>query len=227
MDFLTRGGEYLSRFPDFLLVGRDAELQRLISILMRGRSNSAILLGSGGVGCSSICIGIQAAKSASDAPFDLVNKRLFWLDTNGLFSSGNGEQTSHAFSKIIGRLTKTPESILIIDDTRDFIEAARNGGSGHFINALLAALRERRTQIILEVKDDDLDLVLKSHSDIKELFTVLPIDEPVGDSLLSIVRTSASALSKHHGIKINGEAIRRAIELTNKYRSRDARSQPA
>lgn len=224
MDHLIRGSEYLARFPNFRLVGRDLDLGRLTSILMRNRASSVILVGPGGVGCSALCVGVQAAKAAEDAPFDLVSKRLFWLDTNGLFS--NGEGVNHAFQKIIGRLNRTPDDVLIIEDTRDFIEACRNNNTTHFINALIALVRDNRLQIIFEAKDDDLDTVLKAHSDTKELFTILPIEEPAGTTLTEIVRIISDGLAAHHGIKVDDDAVLAAIELTNKYHSRDGRAQP-
>jgi ATP-dependent Clp protease ATP-binding subunit ClpB len=229
MDFLTKGAEYLARYEDFRLVGRDQELKRLTSVLMRNYANSVILVGAGGVGCTTICVGIQAAKTLPDAPFDIINKRLFWLDSDGLFSSGNTEETNHAFHRIITRLNEIDEAILIVEDTRDFIEACRNNNTMHFINALLVAVRNGRTQVIFETKDDDLDSILKSHSDMRELFTILPVDEPTGEALVAIVTAAATVLAKHHGVEVTKDAIDAAIEFTNRYHTRDpglSRAQP-
>ena len=148
MNHLIRGDDYLARVPNFKLVGREAELKKLSSILIRSKANSVLLVGPGGVGCTALCMGLQASKKDPDAPFDIVNKRIFWLDTDGLFSSGDATRINESFQKIMNRLYRTPESILIIEDMRDFIEAARNIGCLHFINALTprdqVATRPRR-----------------------------------------------------------------------------------
>ncbi len=229
MDFLIKGTDYLAQYDDFRLVGRDAELERLVSILMRKHANSVILMGAGGVGCTTLCVGIQAAKTQPNVPFDILKKRLFWLDADRLFSLGDSESINHGFQRIINRLEQTNESILIIEDTRDFIEACRINGTTHFITALLVAVQTKKTQAILEIKDDDLETVLKAHSDMRELFTILPIDPPTGDNLEQIVTVAASSLSRHHGIPVTTEAIKAAIELTNRNQTRDVglnRSQP-
>ena len=60
--------------------------------------------------------GGKGGKKDPDAPFDIVNKRIFWLDTDGLFSSGDATRINESFQKIMNRLYRTPESILMIED---------------------------------------------------------------------------------------------------------------
>src|SRR5688572_24879352 len=229
MNHLIRGDDYLARVPNFKLVGREAELKKLSSILIRSKANSVLLVGPGGVGCTALCMGLQASKKDPNAPFDIVNKRIFWLDTDGLFSSGDSTRINDSFQKIMNRLYRTPESILIVEDMRDFIEAARNVGSMHFINALTLAIKSNKTQMILEARDEDLDVVLKAHSDLRELFTLIDLQEPTGDALLHIVEDSATHLQGFHKIRIAPDAVKASIELTTKYRARDGginRAQP-
>jgi ATP-dependent Clp protease ATP-binding subunit ClpB len=229
MHNLIRGDDYLARHPNFKLVGREAELRKLSSILIRSKANSILLVGPGGVGCTALCMGLQASKKDPNAPFDIVSKRIFWLDTDGLFSSGDSTRINDSFQKIMNRLYRTPESILIIEDMRDFIEAARNVGSLHFINALTLAIKSNKTQMILEARDEDFDVVLKAHSDLRELFTLIDLQEPTGDALQRIVEDSAGQLQAFHKIRIAPDAIASAIELTTKYRARDGginRAQP-
>ena len=114
LDFLIRGNDYLSNYhPDFELIGRDEEVNKLAAVLMRSQSNSALLVGQFGVGGSAICKGLQQAKHAQDAPFDLICKRFFWLDSDGLFASGDPVLINESFSKTLNTLNKTPNSVLI------------------------------------------------------------------------------------------------------------------
>jgi ATP-dependent Clp protease ATP-binding subunit ClpB len=229
MDYLIRGDDYLAKSPNFKLVDREAALARLTSVLVRSKSNSVLLVGPAGVGCTALCMGLQASKKAPDAPFDIVSKRIFWLDTDGLFSQGDPVKVNESFQRIIKRLYRTPESILIIEDTKDFIEACRNNGSLHFINALALAIKTNKTQAILEARDEDLDVILKAHSDIRDLFTMIDLEEPVGEALYKIVEDAAKTLQEFHKIRIAADAVAAAIELTTKYRSRDGgidRAQP-
>lgn len=228
-NFLITGSDYLAKHPNFKLVGRNHELERLSAILMRNSANSVLLAGAGGVGITALALGLQARKADPDAPFDIVAKRLFWLDTDGLFASGDTNEINKSFQKIMEILKRTPDSILLIEDTRDFIDGARNNGVGHFINALTSSIKNGYTQAILEVRDDDLDLVVKAHSDLRECFTLMDLGEPSGTELAEITSKNAETLFQHHGIRIDDVAVATAIELTNKYRTRDpglSRAQP-
>ena len=177
-DYLTRGQDYLENSDNFELVGREEEVKKLTGILMRKRANSVLLVGCGGVGCSAIAMGLQQCKKDPNAPFDLISKRFFWLDTDGLFSSGDPIEINEAFGKTLRTLKRTPDSILVIDDMKDFIEAARNNGCSNLINALMRTIKKKDAQVIFETRDEDLDVVLKSHSDMRELYTLLDILEP-------------------------------------------------
>lgn len=229
MQFLISGNELLSKHPDFKLVGRANDMKRLTSVLMRNKAASVILVGPGGVGTSALVMGLQALKDDPNVPFDIVSKRIFWLKTDELFSSGNHEEINKGFNGVLTILKRTPDSILVIEDARDFIEAARNNGCSHFINSLNACLKAGETQVILEVRDPDIDMVLAAHSDMKQCYTVVDLNEPFGQDLVDIARSNAERLSKHHDIRIEDDAVLTAIELTNKYRTRDSslsRAQP-
>ena len=229
MQFLISGREVLAKNKDFKLVGRDNDLKRLSSVLMRDKAASVILVGPGGVGITALCMGLQAAKDDPNVAFDIVSKRIFWLRTDELFGQGNVEAITKGFNSVIAILKQTPDSILVIEDTRDFIEACRNNGCSHFINSLNACLKAGDTQVILEAKDQDLDMIMSSHSDMRQCYTLIDLAEPIGNDLAEIVKNNSKSLEQHHGIAIDPDAIDTAIDLTNKYRTRDAslsRAQP-
>ena len=111
---LISGSEMLAARPGFKLVGRDEALQRLTSILIRSNANSVLLYGPGGVGCSSLVRGLQALKAEPNAPFDIVRKRFFWVDTDCLFSLQDDSQISTEFANILSRMARTPDLVSVI-----------------------------------------------------------------------------------------------------------------
>jgi len=216
---MIRGADYLSRYPNFKLVGRDQEIERISSILIRKMSNSLLLTGPAGVGTSALVLGLQAMKDIPGTSFDIISKRLFWLDTDRLFSSGDGREINDNFQKMLRQLHQTPDSILIIPDTSNFIEAANNTGNSHFINAINSIDKAYSTfQVIMEVRDENLTKVLKWNTAISELYTLYDVKEPVGESLMQIVTSASDSLRLHHDINIDSSAIAEAIHLTSKYR---------
>jgi ATP-dependent Clp protease ATP-binding subunit ClpB len=229
-DFLIRGGDYLAKQPHFELVGRDSELNKITRALMRKKANNVLMVGNGGVGCSAIAMGLQASKSDPDAPFDIVSKRNFWLDSDGLFSSGDPAIINEAFQKTLKTLSSASDAVLHLDDFKDFIDAARSNGCPNLINGLMRALKQGKFQAVLEVREEDMETVLKCHSDMRESFTMIDITEPSAEALNDIIEKVAQGrLETHHKIKISETAIATAIDLTNKYRVRDlglSRAQP-
>jgi len=215
---LIRGSEQLAKYPNYTLVGRDHDLERISSILIRKLSSSLLLTGPAGVGISALVLGLQAAKDRQGTPFDVITKRLFWLDTDSLFSSGDSQKINDDFQRILKQLDQIPESVLIIKDTLNFIEAAQNTGNAHFINALNNVDKSTYFQVILEVRDEQLTKVLKWNSAISELYTLYDVKEPASVELQQIVSSAAEGLAAYHKIGIDPSAVDEAIHLTSKYR---------
>jgi ATP-dependent Clp protease ATP-binding subunit ClpB len=223
---LISGSDYLAKYPGFKLIGRTEELRKLSSILVRKRANSVLLVGPAGVGTTALTLGLQALKLDPNAPFDIVEKRLYWLDTDSLFSDPT--TTRADFDRLMRHLATTPDSVLLIEDTRDFIDAARVSNNAHFINAITAAVKTQKTQVILETRDQDLEAVLKWHSDIRESYTLMDLPEPSREFLPAIIDGIAEGLTAHHRIRISQGARDTALALTTKYPTDEnlSRAQP-
>lgn len=228
-EFLLNGGDVLKASPNFKLIGRKDILNDLCGILTQSSANSVIACGAGGVGISALALGLQARKLDDDAPFDIVNKRFFWLDTDGLFGLGEADAIRKQFNSIFNVLNRTPDSVLIVEDTLDLIEALRNFGMLHVINALNSMVKEKKTQVFLEVRDKDLTEIYRTHSDFREHYTFFQVEEPTGTELQEIVFASAKNLEGYYSVRIDSKAVETAILLTNKYRALDTglnRAQP-
>lgn len=219
--FLLNGSDVLKKRPDFKLIGRADEFTDLCSILTQSSANSVIASGPGGVGISAMALNLQACKADPAAPFDIVSKRLFWLDTDGLFGIGDNVAIDKEFKSLFAILNRTPESVLIVEDTIDMIEALRNCGMMYIINALNSLVKAKKTQAYLEVRNKDLGEVYKAHSDFREHYTLFDLVEPVGAELDEIVRSLADTLERAYTIRIFPKAVTAAIDLSSRYRSID------
>ena len=220
-NFLITGSEKLGGRKNFKLVGRAEKFEELCTILTRMESNSVIVSGPSGVGITTLALALQARKADADAPFDIVNKRLFWLDTDGLFGLGENDAIVKQFKGIFAILDRTPDSVLIVEDTLDLIGALNNSGLMHIVNALTAMVKAKKTQVFLEVREADLTQVFKCHSDFRDHFTLMDLTEPVGAELEEIVLHGARDLEESYEVRIDPAAVKAAIEMSSKYRSLD------
>ena len=220
-NFLITGSEKLACRRNFKLVGRAEKFEELCTILTRMESNSVIVSGPSGVGITTLALALQARKADPDAPFDIVNKRLFWLDTDGLFGLGDNDAIVSQFKAIFATLNRTPDSVLIVEDTLDLIGALHNSGLMHIVNALTAMVKAKKTQVFLEVREADLTQVLKCHSDFRDHFTLMDLTEPVGAELEEIALHGARDLEESYEVRIDPAAVRAAIDMSSKYRSLD------
>ncbi len=226
--YVIHGRDYLALRPDFELVGRDDELAAISNVLLRMTTDNVVLTGRPGVGLSSIILGLEASKEKLETPFAIVEKRFYWLDTDALFASGDAKQINEGFRRMIRTVTRTPGSVLIINDARDFIDAARVNGCSNIVNALMREARTHRDlQLILECRDTDLPDVLRCHSAMTQFFVIKEISEPEEMHQDGILERICAALERHHAVPVSREARAAALELTNRYHVKELdRAQP-
>jgi ATP-dependent Clp protease ATP-binding subunit ClpB len=225
-DILVRGTDVLNSFTNFQLVGRDLELAELTTVLMKMRKNNLIVTGRGGVGITAIVIGIQALKKDHRTPVDIVGKRFFWLNSDKLFESGSSQVINDLFEKVRNTLLKSSNSVLVVEDTIDFIRGAQNNGCTNLINGMMGDLKAGKYQAIFETKDDNLGEVLKCDGDILECCTLIEVKEPSAENLRIILKEAVQSLERHHGIGISPSALEAAAMLTEKYKLPELRAQP-
>lgn len=210
--------DFLKMFPNFKLVNRDIDLERISSILCRKKNNSLLITGPRGVGVTSLLVGLQQLKEKDDTSFDILSKQFFVLDVDALFSSGDNEEINKEFQSVIHNLEKTPNSVLVILDAYNFLEGARNSGNMHFINTLNNADRSNTFQVIMEVNDDQLNTVYGMNNRINDFYTLYDVKELSGEKLKEVVKEASKELIEFHGINITDDAIDEAVFLTTKYR---------
>lgn len=217
-EFLIPGHEYIrTAHPDFELVGRDDDLTDISKTLMRRDAHNVIMTGASGVGTTSLILGLETSKSKPGTPYDISGKTFYWLDTDSLFASDDTKTVQENFYSVLDTMSRTSDSVLVIQNAPEFIEAARNRGCLNFINALMGDLWNNNFQAILECRDNQLSEILNCHPYIRQMFTVREIMEPEPENLKYIVTTAARQLESFHGINIAPEAIDAAIKLTEQF----------
>lgn len=217
-DFLIRGSDMLARKPGFKLIGREKDLENVANVLMRKDNNNLVLHGQNGVGITSVLLGLQASKEDLSTPFDIVGKRFYWLDIDALFGSGDHAKINEGFQQVMTTLKSQPDTVLVIDDTKDFLDGVRNNGVNNIVNILMREARlNAGLQVVFETRDGNLPDLFKSHSDVVEIFSFLEVREPSPAAMTEILESVVPGLEAFHGVKISPEATKMLLELTAKY----------
>ena len=218
-DFLISGSDYMAAHPEFKMIGRQDELNAAMDILLRkSTGNNLILHGYRGGGLSSIIMGIQASKEDPATPFDIVGKSFYYLDVNSLFATTDSTAVNAGFEKAMDTLQNSKDAVLVIDDTKGFLDGIRNSSSQNIVNVLMHAVRTNpHFQVIFNTSTDDLPALLEAHTDINKIFTRLDIDQPLPEDLRAIIEHAAKNMGEQYGVTISKEAIDTVLELTNKY----------
>ncbi len=218
-DFLVRGSDYLAAHPDFKLIGRKDELNTIMDVLLRKNTgNNLVLHGKPGAGLSSLILGLQQKQLGDDTPIGLAAKDFYYLDVDGLFSTNDTNAINNGFKAALETLKNAQDPVLVIDDTKGFLDGLRNSGANNLMNLLMRAAKGTpRVQVVFESADADLQDLFSSHSDISKLFTLRDAGEPNPKDLRDILDHAAKKFSEQYEVEVTKEAVDQVMELTKKY----------
>lgn len=218
VDFLISGSDKLETEGFTKLIGRADVIKQAATTLMRKNNNNLILAGQSGVGLSSIIMGLQSGKLDGTVPVDIINKKFYWLDTNALFASGDPAVIKEGFDKAMTTLTRAPDTVLVLEKVKDFLDGVRNHGVSSCINTLMSALESNpNLQAIFEGRDQDMKALAEVNTNIEDLFYVQNVKDPSPEDLEAILKDRMKELQEYHGIEIADNVVSSLVEMSINY----------
>ncbi|MFT3849478.1 MAG: type VI secretion system ATPase TssH [Propionivibrio sp.] len=201
------------------VLGRDAEIRRMIDILLRRRQNNPILTGEPGVGKTAVVEGLALRIAQGDIPDALANISLRALDL-GLLQAGagvKGEFENRLRSVIDEVKASLRPIILFIDEAHSLIGAGGSAGQNDAANLLKPALARGELRTVAATTWSEYKKYFEKDAALARRFQVVKIDEPSEDAAIQMVRGAASAMEMHHKIRILDEAVVEAVRLSSRY----------
>ncbi|MCA9617627.1 MAG: AAA family ATPase, partial [Myxococcales bacterium] len=200
------------------VIGRDAEVRRLMQILERRFKNHPMIIGEAGVGKTTIIRGLALRIAKGDVPSNLAGARLLELDTGALVAGAKlrGE-IELRLKAIIDRLTamEDAESILVVEE---FDAIFGRGVTGSGVGELLKPLLSRSDiRILATTTVDGVQRIQERDGAIMRRFSSFTIDPPSEEQAQEILRGIASRYERHHKVRIAETAIRTAVTLAKRY----------
>ena len=201
------------------VIGREKEINAIIYTLMRKTKNNPLLIGEAGVGKTAVVEGLAAKIASGNVPDKLKNKRIFLIDMGSLVAGTKfrGEFESRLKSIIEEAVDPLNNIILFIDEIHTIVGAGAGEGTGDAAQMLKPMLARGKMKLIGATTHDEYQKFIEKDAALKRRFQEVKVDEPTPAVTALILRGIKSKFEDFHGVKIEDEAIDRAIFLTGRY----------
>jgi ATP-dependent Clp protease ATP-binding subunit ClpB len=200
------------------VIGRDAEVRRVIQILSRRTKNNPILIGEPGVGKTAIAEGLAQRIIRGDIPETLRNRKLMALDMGALVA---GAKFRGEFEERLKAVLKAVQDaagniILFIDEIHTMVKAGGGDGAMDAGNMLKPALARGELRCIGATTLDEYRIIEKDPA-LERRFQPVLVNPPSVEDTITILRGLKERYEIHHGVRIKDSAIIAAATLSDRY----------
>jgi ATP-dependent Clp protease ATP-binding subunit ClpC len=201
------------------VIGRDAEIKRVMQILTRRTKNNPVIVGEAGVGKTAIAEGVALKIAADDVPTSLRNRKVISLDMGSLVAGSKfrGEFEERLKAVMDEVREAQGEIILFIDEIHTVVGAGATEGSLDASNMLKPALAHGELQCIGATTMDEYRKFIEKDKALERRLQPVFVEEPDTETTIEILRGLRPRYEAHHKIKISDEALAAAVRLSQRY----------
>jgi ATP-dependent Clp protease ATP-binding subunit ClpA len=196
---------------------RDAEISRVIDILLRHGKNNPALVGPAGVGKTAIAEGLAERLAIGNVPLSLRDAKLMAVDHVSLLAGTTYRgQYEERIRALVEETRARSDVILFIDELHNLIgQGTAMGVAMDAANMLKPALVRGDFRVIGATTDDEYDRWVRADPALERRFQRIVVRELTSEETLDILRARQERLQRHHNVLISDESMRAAVDLTD------------
>jgi ATP-dependent Clp protease ATP-binding subunit ClpA len=198
---------------------RDAEIARVIDILLRHSKNNPALVGRAGVGKTAIVEGLAQRIAAGQVPPALKDARVLSLDHVALLAgTAFRGQYEERLRRLVQALERDPDLILFVDELHNLIgQGSALGAAMDAANMLKPALVRGEMRVIGATTGEEYDRWVRGDSALERRFQPVTVEELDAVQTWEVLVARRPRLERHHAVAVSDDALRAAIVLTDRF----------
>ena len=220
--FLSRYGKDLTEEAKAgkldTVIGREAEIERVLTVLSRRTKSNPVLIGEAGVGKTAIVEGLAMRIVKNEVPGNLIGKRIYQVDLSGVVAGTKFRgEFEERIKGIIDEATGDDSVLLFIDEIHLLCGAGSSEGSMDAANILKPALARNAINLIGATTLDEYRKSIEKDKALSRRFQTVMVEEPSAAVTLRILKGTKKHYEKHHGVVIPDEILETAITMSQRY----------
>ena len=200
------------------VIGRDAEIRRVVQVLSRRTKNNPVLIGEPGVGKTAVVEGLAQAIDRGDVPETLRDKQLYSLDLGSLVAGSRYRgDFEERLKKVLKEIRTRGDIILFIDEIHTLVGAGAAEGAIDAASILKPMLARGELQTIGATTLDEYRKHIEKDAALERRFQPIQVAEPSVEDATEILRGLRDRYEAHHKVSITDGALKAAAGLADRY----------